>query len=122
LLLHGSGADVMTASSAREGRELFEQHKPQVLISDIAMPDENGYQLLSSIRQLEHQHHAPRPVPAIALTAFASEDDRRRALDAGFEVHMPKPFDPGQLIRHVKRLAKSVIRPGASRRKKAAKP
>jgi PAS domain S-box-containing protein len=122
LLLHGSGADVMTAASAREGRELFEQHKPQVLISDIAMPDENGYQLLNSIRLLERQHRASHPVPAIALTAFASDDDRRRALSAGFEVHMPKPFDPGQLIRHVKRLAKSVIRPTSSRRSKAAKP
>ena len=65
-------------------------HWPQVLVSDVGMPDQNGYDL---IREVRRRGHHPRDLPAVALTAFAHRDDAREAVLAGFQVHVPKPVD-----------------------------
>jgi CheY-like chemotaxis protein len=75
-----------------------------VLISDIGMPGEDGYGLMRRVRALGLE--AGGRVPAIALTAFAREDDVRHAHEAGFDLHMAKPIEPGELARAVARLAR----------------
>jgi PAS domain S-box-containing protein len=96
-LLEGSGSQVATASSVAEALELFKQWQPEVLISDIGMPNEDGYALIRKVRAWEAQQGAAR-VPAIALTAYARAEDRVRALRAGFQIHVPKPIQPNELI------------------------
>jgi CheY-like chemotaxis protein len=95
--LEAAGARVRIATSAASAREALALHRPNVLVCDIGLPGEDGYQLLNSIRKREGEWHTPR-VGAVAVTAFAGDDDRRRALEAGFDEHVPKPVDPGQLI------------------------
>ena len=73
-----------------------------VLISDIGMPDEDGYALIRKARALLDERG--EAIPAVALTAYSSEEDRKRALSAGFEIHMPKPPGPRELIDVVARL------------------
>src|SRR2546430_10787596 len=91
---------------------LFRSHRPNVVVCDIGLPGEDGYQLLASIRKREGEGHTPR-VGAVAVTAFARDDDRRHALEAGFDEHGPKPLEPGQLI---DLLTKVVGDPGGSAR------
>lgn len=74
------------------------EQRPHVLISDIAMPDEDGYSLVRRLRQLEQRHVERRPLICLALTAFVTDKDRERALAAGFDAHLGKPVDPKQLI------------------------
>jgi len=96
-------AQVATASSAREALALFAQARPDVLISDIGMPEQDGYDLIRRVRDL-----APADggrVPAMALTAFAREEDRLRAIEAGFQVHAIKPVQPAELAAGVAKLA-----------------
>jgi CheY-like chemotaxis protein len=69
---------------------------PDVLISDIGMPEEDGYQFMGRVRALEPQRGGN--IPAVALTAFATRDDRQRALDCGFQAHVPKPVEVADLI------------------------
>ncbi|TLY85384.1 MAG: response regulator, partial [Gammaproteobacteria bacterium] len=95
--LEAAGARVRIATSAATAREALALHHPNVLVCDIGLPGEDGYQLLASIRKREGEGHTPR-VGAVAVTAFARDDDRRHALEAGFDEHVPKPVDPGQLI------------------------
>jgi two-component system CheB/CheR fusion protein len=95
-MLGMSGAEVRSVDSAAKARPVFEEFRPDVLVCDIAMPDEDGYGLLGWIRSLGPQRGGD--VPALALTALASEDDRRRAFAAGFQVHMAKPVDIDRLI------------------------
>jgi CheY-like chemotaxis protein len=83
--------------------ELFKQWQPEVLISDIGMPNEDGYALIQKVRAWEAQHGAAR-VPAIALTAYARAEDRVCALRAGFQIHVPKPIQPDELIATVANL------------------
>lgn len=90
-LLISLGAETRAVSSAREAIDVFQKFKPHVLISDIAMPKEDGYFLIKAIRSLEVKNG--RQVPAVAMTAFAGSDDVKRALAAGFQVHLAKPFD-----------------------------
>jgi signal transduction histidine kinase/DNA-binding response OmpR family regulator len=101
--LRRAGADVTTVSSALEALDTLPGAKPDVLISDIAMPDHDGYALIRRIRQLPNEDGGE--VPAIALTAYAREEDRARALDAGFQVHLAKPVDPGDLLARIAHLA-----------------
>jgi CheY-like chemotaxis protein len=93
--LSDCGATVRTANSAAEGLIRFDEKTPDVLISDISMPGEDGYSLIRKIRNRPPQ--AGSTVPAIALTAYASPDDQARALSAGFDAHIPKPMDPFDL-------------------------
>jgi CheY-like chemotaxis protein len=89
-------AEVFTAGSAGEAILLVESEMPHVLVSDIGMPDVDGFELLRRVRELGPAKGGE--VPAIALTAFARSEDRTRALHAGFAVHVSKPVDPSRLV------------------------
>lgn len=102
--LRRDGAEVLTATNAREALELFAASKPSVLLSDIGMPQEDGYELIEKMRRIERETNS-RPTPAVALTAYASETDRTRALGAGYQIHLPKPVEPSGLAQIVKSLA-----------------
>jgi CheY-like chemotaxis protein len=94
-MLEISGAKVATAGSAEETRALIQRVNPDVLISDIGMPEEDGYALIESVRATESPS---RRLPAIALTARARAEDVERALQAGFEIHIAKPVDANRLL------------------------
>jgi signal transduction histidine kinase/ActR/RegA family two-component response regulator len=110
--LEQSGAAVVTASSAREARDQFTRERPDVIISDVMMPEEDGLTMMRGIRALEHD--LGRHTPAAALTALARADDRRRALSAGFQMHVAKPVDPSELVATVERLAHPGGAPSAA--------
>ena len=93
-ILQVAGAAVTTAGSTAEARERMAAERPQVLLSDIEMPGEDGYQLLKQARA----GSTSQPLIAIAVTAYARDVDRRRALDAGFDWHLSKPIEPDDLI------------------------
>jgi PAS domain S-box-containing protein len=96
IVLEQHEAEVALAGSASEALEIYKSWKPNMLILDIGMPDEDGYSLLRKIRILEQETR--ERTPAVALTAYARSEDRIRALSAGFQLHLPKPIDPGELI------------------------
>jgi len=89
------GASVTAVSSAAEAMTALAKGQPDVLVSDIGMPNENGYELISRIRMLKPEQG--KKVPAVALTAYAKTEDRMRALAAGFNTHVPKPVEPAEL-------------------------
>jgi CheY-like chemotaxis protein len=93
--LEAAGSEVLLAGTAMEAFRLALEKRPDVLISDIGMPMEDGYSL---IRRIRAEGLSPKDLPAVALSAFAGALDRRRALLAGFQVHVAKPVDPGELI------------------------
>jgi signal transduction histidine kinase/CheY-like chemotaxis protein len=101
-LLTLRGADVAGAPSVDRALETLPRFRPDVLVSDIGMPERDGYELIRAIRALGHD---AAELPAVAVTAFASPEDRRRALDAGFQVHMAKPIDPRELTHVIAALA-----------------
>jgi CheY-like chemotaxis protein len=101
--LSAAGADVQAAHSAREAMGVLSRWLPDVLVSDIGMPDVDGYTLIREVRALPHQ--AGGAVPAIALTAYVQADDRVRALSAGYQLHVPKPVDLRELALAVANLA-----------------
>jgi PAS domain S-box-containing protein len=90
------GAEVVSVGSATEALDQMERQRFDLLISDIGMPEMNGYDLIGKVRQLSEEHGGR--TPAVALTAYAGIDDRKRALAAGFEMHIPKPFAAADLI------------------------
>ena len=94
-ILTRAGADVRTSVSASEALDLFKEWHPDVLVSDIEMPGEDGYSLIRKVRALGADNGGR--TPAIALTAYGRPQDRLRALAAGFNMHIPKPVDPGEL-------------------------
>ncbi|HEV2853635.1 MAG TPA: ATP-binding protein [Thermoanaerobaculia bacterium] len=100
-LLSLRGAEVATASSAAQALEVLQKFEPDVLLSDISMPGRDGYDLIREVRT----GRGPDDLPAVAVTAFAGPEDRRRALAAGFQVHLAKPVDPGELVSVIARLA-----------------
>ncbi len=102
-ILKRAGAEAVMASSAQEAFELLQSFTPDVIVSDIGMPDENGYELMRRVRRT---HAAASHVPAMALTAWGREEDRREALESGFQDHMAKPVDARELEAMVLRLAK----------------
>jgi CheY-like chemotaxis protein len=95
-VLQQHGAEVIAVYSAASALLEFERAKPDVIISDIAMAGENGYDLIRKIRSLGPA--AGGHIPAIALTAYAGIADRRRALLAGFQTHLAKPIEPDDLL------------------------
>jgi signal transduction histidine kinase/CheY-like chemotaxis protein len=97
-----TGADIRACSSAREALTTISDWKPDVLLSDIAMPDEDGYSLIKQIRMLPRDKGGD--IPAAALTAYARDEDRRRALDAGYQMHIAKPVSSSHLITMIARL------------------
>ena len=96
-------AEVFTASTAGEAVLLVETEKPHILVSDIGMPEVDGFELLRRVRALGHARGGR--IPAIALTAFARTEDRTRALRAGFLVHVAKPVEPSELVATVATIA-----------------
>lgn len=102
-ILERYGAETRVASSADEALAIMEQHMPDVLLADIEMPGEDGYSLLRRIRAIPSERAAHLPVAA--LTAYASGQDRMRALNAGFQMHVSKPAQPLELALAVARLA-----------------
>jgi len=90
------GAEVVSVGSATEALDQMERQRFDLLISDIGMPEMNGYDLIATIRQLAEEHGGG--TPAVALTAYAGIDDRKRALAAGYGMHIPKPFVAAELI------------------------
>jgi PAS domain S-box-containing protein len=102
-ILEQCNAQVITAASAAEAFDAIAKSKPDILISDIGMPEEDGYALIARIRSLEAERGGQ--IPAIALTAFATEEERIRTLCAGFQVHVPKPVEPAKLVAVVANLA-----------------
>ena len=108
--LESSGATVRTAPSASDALQLLDQEHFDVLLSDIAMPEKDGYELIRDIRRRAEARYAD--IPAAAVTASAGDDERARALSAGFQLHVPKPVPPGVLahtVAHLVALASPTV-------------
>ena len=101
-VLQQAGAVVTAAASAAEAIEAMATANPEVLVSDLGMPDRDGFDL---IRQIRAGGHHAKDLPAVALTAFVRKQDRRQALLAGFQMHVPKPVDPHDLTAAIASLA-----------------
>ena len=102
-ILSSQGARVITAESAEAGRQLMMRERPDILVADIGMPEEDGYSLIRTIRSLPADQGGS--IPAAAVTALARSEDRRRALLAGFHTHVAKPVDVVELVAVVASLA-----------------
>jgi CheY-like chemotaxis protein len=110
-MLEGQGATVACASSAGEALGMLEESPPDVLVSDIGMPDVNGYSLIRRVRRLPGERGGR--TPAIALTAYARAEDGERAFAAGFQAHVTKPVDLGRLTALVANLAGISLDPAS---------
>ena len=106
LIFEEYGVEMIAATSAGEALETLKQVKPDLLISEIPLPKEDGYSLMSKVKALESVQQVQ--IPAIALTVYAREDDRAHALSVGFKAHLPKPFDIDELLAMVACLTKHV--------------
>jgi CheY-like chemotaxis protein len=96
-ILEESGAVVSAVTSAKEALEVLAQFKPNILVSDIGMPEMDGYMLMRQVRLQASEAQ----IPAIALTAYAGELDQQQALAAGFQMHVAKPMDPEELVKAI---------------------
>ncbi len=94
-MLQHYGAEVATVASASEALEILQTWSPDIIISDIGMPGEDGYELIRKVRALESDRGGQ--IPAVALTAYARLQDRLRVLEAGYQIHLPKPVEPAEL-------------------------
>jgi predicted PurR-regulated permease PerM/CheY-like chemotaxis protein len=108
MVLERAGATVASASSVAEAYSLISAARPHVLVSDIGMPQEDGFDLIRHVRNLEDRES--RNLPAVALTGYAMPEDRQRAFLAGFQAHVAKPVDPQELISVVADLARQGAR------------
>lgn len=97
-------AEVKAVSSAQEAMSVFEEAWPDVLVSDIAMPNEDGYGLIRKVRALAPERGGN--TPAVALTAYARSEDRAKILSSGFQVYLSKPIEPAHLVASVAKLVK----------------
>jgi CheY-like chemotaxis protein len=95
-VLEADGANVVAVASAATAWEALIKQQPEVLVCDIAMPDEDGYSLIRKVRSLKPDQGGH--IPAVALTAYADSEDRIRAMEAGFQTHVGKPVDPTELV------------------------
>jgi PAS domain S-box-containing protein len=96
VVLEGAGATVRSAASVNEALQVMQQSQPDVLVSDVGMPEQDGYALIRQVR--EHEFDRGGMVPAIALTAYSREEDRKQLLEAGFQLHLSKPVEPTALV------------------------
>ncbi|HEY8562874.1 MAG TPA: ATP-binding protein [Pyrinomonadaceae bacterium] len=103
-ILERCGAEVQTAENAAQALALIEEFGPDIMVSDIGMPDEDGYDLIRKLRDKERG--TGKRLPAVALTAFARTEDRLKALSGGFNMHIPKPVEPAELIVVISNLLK----------------
>jgi CheY-like chemotaxis protein len=104
VILQNRGAEVITACSAGDALQALEHAVPDALVSDLGMPEHDGYELIEQIRQRGADRGGN--IPAVALTAYARVEDRVRALTAGFQMYVPKPVDPNELVAVVANLAR----------------
>jgi hypothetical protein len=111
-ILRDARASVITAASAAEALEILREANPALLISDIGMPGEDGYDLIRKVRALPTVNCGR--VPAVALTAFARSEDRQRALLAGYQLHVAKPVEPSGLLTVCASLVGRISSPDAS--------
>ena len=109
ILLQSDGGIVTATASVQEALAAYDQSPPEVIVADIGMPEYNGYALIGRVRARDREHG--RLTPAIALTAYATSSDRDTVLSAGFQVHMPKPFEPDKLISVIADLASKYKQP-----------
>jgi PAS domain S-box-containing protein len=107
MVLTEQGAGVTAVGSVPEALQAIERHKPDVLVSDIGMPSEDGYTLIRRVKAMEKK---VGKIPAAALTAYAGVQDRTRALLAGYSSHLPKPIEPSELAAVVANLAGRTVR------------
>jgi len=98
-ILQHTGATIMAASSAGKALAMLERERPDVIVSDIGMPDVDGFELIRRIRR--RSAGAGGAIPAIALTAFTRQDDRQKAMQAGFNDYLAKPVEPTSLVAHI---------------------
>jgi PAS domain S-box-containing protein len=98
IVLRRHGAEVITTSSGEGTLSLLTEYPPDVLVCDIGLPDIDGYALLRRIREMERAH-GRRAVPSVALTGFATEEERQRAASVGYQIHVSKPVEPDRLVR-----------------------
>jgi PAS domain S-box-containing protein len=103
VVLTRCGAQVLTADSAAQAHDLLERLRPDILVSDIGMPGEDGYELIRRIRSLPVEKGGR--IPAVALTAYARTEDRLRVLRSGYQMHLPKPVEVSELVAIVANLA-----------------
>ncbi len=106
LMLEQAGATVIAVDSAIEALKAFMRSTPDILVSDIGMPEMDGYQLIKQVRSL-YKNRSDQQMPAIALTAYAGEGDYLRAISAGFNQHLCKPVEPKRLITTILNLVQS---------------
>ncbi len=95
-ILKQCGSDVRCTDSAAAAMQTFQEWHPDLLVSDIGMPNEDGYCLIRKLRELGSAH--ARGIPAMALTAYATDEDRLQALSAGFQIHVAKPIEPENFV------------------------
>ncbi|AFZ59256.1 response regulator [Anabaena cylindrica FACHB-243] len=105
LLFELEGAEIISVASASEAIEIISKFKPDILISDISLPDEDGCSLLPKVRNLEALQG--RWFPAIAMTGWASAEDKEYTLKAGFQKHLSKPVNLDELVSAVANLVDS---------------
>jgi CheY-like chemotaxis protein len=108
-VLEQAGATVLTATNAADVLTLLMQATPNVLLSDIGMPEMDGYTLMRQVRALPTEQGGQ--VPAIALTAYAGEIDQQQALAAGFQRHLTKPIEPEALVRAIVQMTAQSFKP-----------
>ena len=96
IALTSDGADVIAAACVDEALKAFKSFKPDVIVSDIGMPEQDGYALIRQIRMLQPEQGSN--TPAIALSGYTRDSDRQKAIEAGFQLHLSKPVDPMKLV------------------------
>ena len=106
MMLSQFGANVRGAGSTTDAMNTFLEWKPDVLVSDLGMPEEDGYALIERVRALKPEQGCD--IPAAALTAHVREEDRIMALAAGYQIHIKKPVDPAKLAQAVANLGKKA--------------
>ena len=104
--LEQDGFVVSQATSSNEGVKVFQSVKPDIILSDISMPAEDGYQFISRIRNLSDEGNQ---VPAIALTAYAREEEKNRAMASGFHLHISKPTSKAIVLKAVRSLLETSL-------------
>jgi PAS domain S-box-containing protein len=109
VVLEECQAEVLAVSTTAEALAAIDEWQPNLMVSDIGMPNEDGYQLIRKVRQRAAE--TGRSLPAIALTAYAGAEDRLKALSAGFEMHVAKPVEPAELVMVIDRLIR-LTQPG----------
>jgi signal transduction histidine kinase/DNA-binding response OmpR family regulator len=105
-ILRRCGSDVRCSESAAAAFQAFSEWDPDVLVSDIGMPNEDGYSLIKRLRQMNSDR--AQKIPAVALTAYATDEDRLRALEAGFHTHVAKPIEPEIFVSSIASVLKSA--------------